>query len=460
MPEDPRVPPADDANHSLARLGPEAILALLGALREGVIAVDVDLRVVAMNRAATELLGRDLAAMEGQPVCDLFGVHPCPSDALTDSLQHGQPVTDFQTSLRLADDGLAQVLIRSVPLQQRDGSPAGVGLVLGDVTEVTALRKQMSERHRLGNIIGKNPRMQQLYRLIEDVADSEATVLIRGESGTGKELVARAIHAGSRRAGGPFVHVNCSALSEALLESELFGHVKGAFTGAVSERRGRFEQAHGGTIFLDEIGDVSPVVQVKLLRVLQERVVERVGENRPRSVDVRVVSATNRDLEHLLAGGRMREDFYYRIKVVSLQVPPLRERRDDIPLLVAHILTRLRGRRIAVPVPVQEVSPEAMARLLRHRWPGNVRELQHALEHAQVLSRGQTLQPNHLPPEVAQAAESSLLAVPRHSLEERDLIRAELERNGWNRSRTARKLGIDRTTLWRKIREYDLEPGD
>jgi DNA-binding NtrC family response regulator len=156
----------------------------------------------------------------------------------------------------------------------------------------------------------------------------------------------------------------------------------------------------------------------------------------------------------------MREDFYYRIKVVSLQVPPLRERRDDIPLLVAHILGQLRGRQIPVPVPAQDVSPEAMARLLRHRWPGNVRELQHALEHAQVLSRGQTLQPVHLPPEVGQTVESSLLEVPRHSLEERDLIRAELERNGWNRSRTARKLGIDRTTLWRKIREYDLEPHD
>jgi transcriptional regulator with PAS, ATPase and Fis domain len=286
------------------------------------------------------------------------------------------------------------------------------------------------------------------------VAASDASVLIRGESGTGKELVALALHEGSGRAGGPFVKVNCSALAETLLESELFGHVRGAFTGAVSDRRGRFEAAHGGTIFLDEIGDVSPAVQVKLLRVLQERVIERVGDGRPLAVDVRVVSATNRDLESLLASGRIREDFYYRIKVVRLDIPALRERREDIPLLVAELLARHGA-------PAATVSAEALSRLLRHSWPGNVRELENALEHALVLSRGGDIRSEHLPPEIgAGAAVQGLTAVARGSASERNLILAALTASGWNRTRAARKLGIDRTTLWRKIKEHRLTPAE
>ncbi len=239
---------------------------------------------------------------------------------------------------------MGHVLLRTAALRHRDGTPLGMALILGDVTEVTTLRQQMSGRTRLGRLVGRDPKMQELFALITDVAGSDATVLIRGESGTGKELVARAIHEGSGRSDGPFVQVNCSALAETLLESELFGHVKGAYTGAVADRRGRFEEAAGGTLFLDEIGDVSPVVQVKLLRVLQERVIERVGDNRPVPVDVRVVSATNRDLDHLLASGRLREDFFYRIKVVSLTIPPLRDRREDIPLLITHLLQRIAER--------------------------------------------------------------------------------------------------------------------
>jgi transcriptional regulator with PAS, ATPase and Fis domain len=335
--------------------------------------------------------------------------------------------------------------------------PVGVALILGDVTEVTALRKQVSGRDRFGQIVGRNSRMQELYRLVEDVAPSDASVLIRGESGTGKELVARAIHHGSSRADGPFVQVNCSALSENLLESELFGHVKGAFTGAVASRRGRFEEAHGGTIFLDEIGDVSPVVQVKLLRVLQERVVERVGENRPIPVNVRVVSATNRDLENLLATGRLREDFYYRIKVVSLVIPPLRQRREDIPLLVTHFLSRIRGETIIPDELSSLVSADAMEILLRYGWPGNVRELENALEHAQVLGHGERVRAAHLPPEISRGSHGiTLKEVPRHSQREQELIAEALTRTGWNRTRAARQLGIDRTTLWRKIKEYGL----
>jgi transcriptional regulator with PAS, ATPase and Fis domain len=451
--------------HRLAKVSASGLLAIIDSLREGVLAVDADLHVFAMNKAAVDLLGQDLAALAGRPVCELFGTHACPRDSLEETIRSGQVIMDFQTTLQLADGSLGHVLLRTVPLAGGEGppgeGPGGVALVLGDVTEVTSLRKQIDVRERFGRIVGRNARMQQLYRLIEDVAPSDASVLVRGESGTGKELVARAIHLASGRADGPFVQVNCSALSEGLLESELFGHVRGAFTGAVANRRGRFEEAHGGTIFLDEIGDVSPVVQVKLLRVLQERVIERVGDNRPIPVNVRIISATNRDLERLLAGGRIREDFYYRIKVVSLEVPPLRQRREDIPALCAHFLSRLRGRQIGSDELDTVLAPETLALLLQHDWPGNVRELENALEHAQVLSRGGRILAAHLPPEITRHHSSGpLRSVPRHSQREEQLLDAALRRHGWNRTRAARDLGIDRTTLWRKIREYGLTPPD
>jgi PAS domain S-box-containing protein len=458
---------------STSQFAVENFQAILDAIPEAVLAVDARQRIMAINQAAAELLDQPLMRMMGRPVCDIFLDEPCPSDLLEQTISSSQPIRDFQTSIRFGDGMLGQILIRTVPLHGPGGAPTGAALILKDVTELTALRKEVSQRYRLGRIIGKNSQMQRLYRLIEDVAASDASVLVRGESGTGKELVARAIHFASGRAGGPFVEVNCSALSEGLLESELFGHVKGAFTGAVRDRRGRFEEAHGGTLFLDEIGDVSPAVQVKLLRVLQERSIEKVGDNRPVAVDVRVISATNKDLERLLASGRMREDFYYRIKVISLDMPPLRARRGDIPLLVAHLLAEIRGRpapdEVAGPEGIPEtgavssddVSPEATRLLMRHPWPGNVRELKNALEHAIVLCRGDTIRPEHLPPEIGAPVPASRLGeVPKHSGIERELIAAALARTGWNRSRAARHLGIDRTTLWRKIREYDLKPAE
>jgi PAS domain S-box-containing protein len=440
---------------TLARLQPRSIVDLVSMLREGILAVGPDLRVMALNAAAAQILGRPPQEVIGTPVCELFGERACPQDSLERTLRRGERIIDYQTTVRLPDRGRGQVLIRTAPLQGRDGSPLGVAIILGDVTEVTELRKEVSQRQGLGNLIGKDAKMQRLYRLIEDVAPTDATVLIRGESGTGKELVAHAIHHASSRAAGPFVSVNCSALSENLLESELFGHVKGAFTGATTGRRGRFEEANEGTIFLDEVGDVSPAVQVKLLRVLQERVIERVGDNRPQPVDVRVVSATNRDLETLLATGRLREDFYYRIKVVSLVLPPLRERREDIPLLIDKFLQRL-TRQYDRPLAV---SREAISALMNYAWPGNVRELQNALEHAAVLCRSGAIGPQHLPPEIrSPEAKSRLQQVPLHSVAERDLIVSALANTGWNRTRAARQLGIDRTTLWRKIKEYALEP--
>ena len=448
---------------SLARLLDQvqsgSILSMLTSLREGIIALDPELSILTMNPAAEEILGHSRWDLSGVPACELFGEQSCPRDILAETLRSGEPIIDFQTTVQLGGGRMGHVLLRTVPLKHRNGSSLGMALLLGDVTEVTTLRQQMVQRSGLGNLIGRDARMQELFQLITDVADSEATVLIRGESGTGKELVAQAVHNASGRATGPLIKVNCSALSENLLESELFGHVKGAYTGAVSDRRGRFEEADGGTIFLDEIGDVSPVVQVKLLRVLQERTIERVGDNKAIAVNVRVVSATNKDLNLLLASGQMREDFFYRIKVVSLVIPSLRDRREDIPLLTSHFLERIMQKSEAGALSV--VSGEAMRLLMNYSWPGNVRELENALEHAVVLSRGATIRAAHLPPELSRTASGGRLQeVPLHSSQEKEMLSDALQRAGWNRSRAARRLGIDRTTLWRKIREYGLVPDD
>ena len=441
----------------LGQVQPGSILSIITALNEGILALDPQLRIMTMNPAAEAILGRSRWELAGTPVCELFGDPHCPRDVLADTLRSGAPIIDFQTTIRLGPGSSGHVLLRTAPLKHRDGSHLGIALILGDVTEVTTLRQQMTRHDRHGDLVGRDVKMQELFELIGDVAASEATVLVRGESGTGKELVAKAVHEASGRRTGPFIQVNCSALSENLLESELFGHVRGAYTGAVGDRRGRFEEAQGGTIFLDEIGDVSPVVQVKLLRVLQERVIERVGDNRPLPVDVRVVSATNRDLDLLLATGRLREDFYYRIKVVSLTIPPLRDRREDIPLLVDHFLGKI-ARRAGRPQP-PPVSAGAMKALMNHGWPGNVRELENALEHALVLGREGAILPSHLPPELhGGQRRRSLKEVPLHSASEKELIAAVLRQTGWNRTRAARRLGIDRSTLWRKIREYDLTP--
>jgi PAS domain S-box-containing protein len=457
MPGSP--PPARDISIArlLTQVQPGSVLSIITALNEGILALDPDLRIMTMNPAAEAILGRNRWELAGTPVCDLFGDRSCPQDILAETLRSGQSIIDFQTTIQMGEGRQGHVLLRTAPLKHRDGSDLGIALILGDVTEVTTLRQQMTRQDRHGNLVGRDLKMQELFNLISDVADSEATVLVRGESGTGKELVAKAVHQASGRRDGPFIQVNCSALSENLLESELFGHVKGAYTGAAGDRRGRFEEAQGGTIFLDEIGDVSPVVQVKLLRVLQERTIERVGENRSIPVDVRVVSATNRDLNELLAKGRLREDFYYRIKVVTLHIPPLRDRREDIPLLVSHFLGRIAKREgRSTPPPV---TGGAMTALMNHSWPGNVRELENALEHALVLSRFEPILAGHLPPEVLKGTRGGgWQDVPKHSTEEREVISAALDAAGWNRSRAARRLGIDRSTLWRKIKEYELKP--
>ncbi len=324
--------------------------------------------------------------------------------------------------------------------------------------EVRLLRERLGERFDFSSLIGRSRPMRELFETLALVAPSDATVLITGESGTGKELVANAIHQNSPRRDKPFVKVNCAALHENLLESELFGHERGAFTGATAQRKGRFELAHGGTLFLDEIGDMSPATQAKVLRVLQEGEFERLGGTRTLKVDVRVIAATHRDLEAMVAEGTFRQDLYYRLSVVPVHLPPLRERPEDIPLLAEHFLRVYASKNRK---PIAGFTPEAMDLLVRHAWPGNVRELQNAVERAVILCLGERITPRELPPavrasappppEAPSAAEPGLRTLREA---ERELILRTLEETGGNRTRAARILGISRQTLITKLKEY------
>jgi two-component system response regulator HydG len=319
------------------------------------------------------------------------------------------------------------------------------------------LRAQVRERFGLAGLIASSAEMVQVLDLVERVAPTDATVLIRGESGTGKEIIAKALHHASKRAEGRFVAINCGALPETLLESELFGHVKGAFTGAGASKKGLFEEAHGGTLFLDEIGEMTPGLQVKLLRALQSGEVRPVGSTQAITVDARVVAATNRDLEPMIRQGSFREDLFYRLNVIPIVLPPLRERREDIPLLAEHFLARFAERQGRV----LRLSAGATERLLRYAWPGNVRELENAMERLAILARDETIDPGDLPPHVgaglALGPAPGLAAEQTLADAERAHIVQMLERYGWNHSRAAEALGIGRTTLWRKLKDYGIE---
>jgi transcriptional regulator with GAF, ATPase, and Fis domain len=316
------------------------------------------------------------------------------------------------------------------------------------------------ERGRSHGMVGVAERMRAVYTMIDRVAPTTSTVLIQGETGTGKELIARAIHAASRRSHQPVVTVDCSALAENLLESELFGHVKGAFTGALGDRRGLFEAAGGGTCFLDEVGELSLCMQAKLLRILQEREVRRVGGTDSFKVHVRVIAATNKDLAGLVAEGRFREDLFYRLSVVTVVLPPLRERREDIPPLASHFL---RSYRAANEQPPCAISPEAMALLVAHDWPGNVRELQHAVERAAALTPNSILVPEDLPPGLVGASRGAgPSAGPALSLQDvvRGHLRYVLRKARWNKKLAAQLLGIHRRTLYRLTKRYGIPLGE
>jgi two-component system, NtrC family, response regulator HydG len=427
--------------------------AVFQSVEDGILTVDKELTVLEMNDAARKICGlsrdeagRDLAS--SSMYCKERFL-----SALKETVEGRKSVRMERFECGQGAGPPKTVTFSTYPLMDRRGQFHGAVLVVRDETRLASLEQNLRERRRFHNLVGISERMQKVYSLIESLADVETTVLITGDSGTGKELVAEALHFMGGRRGKPLVTVNCSALSENLLESELFGHVKGAFTGAVSDRIGRFQKADGGSIFLDEIGDISPRVQASLLRVLQEKEFERVGDSKPVKVDVRVIAATNKDLREKVKRGEFREDLYYRLKVVEVALPPLRDRREDIPVLTGHFLEQFNAQ---FHKTIDAVSADVENIFLNYPWPGNVRELKHAIEHSFILCRGGMITVDHLPHHLIASWEAGDSSRPASgSIDAQTILRA-LEKTAGNKARAARLLGVDRKTLYRNIEKYHI----
>jgi PAS domain S-box-containing protein len=438
---------------------PASTDAILESISDGVFTVDEQWRITSFNRAAEAITGVPRAEALGRRCCDVFRSSLCESAcALRETLQSGRPIVGRTGYIVDAEGRRVPISLSTAVMRDGEGRIVGGAETFRDLSEVETLREELAGRHQVGELTSRSPAMQRVFAVLPVVAESESTVLVCGETGTGKELLARTIHALSGRRDGPFVAVNCGALPDTLLESELFGYRAGAFTGADRDRPGRFAAAAGGTLLLDEIGEVSPALQVRLLRVLQERVYEPLGSNESEKADVRVIAATHRDLAAALADGSFREDLYWRINVIRIDVPPLRERKEDLPLLVDQFVGRLNlvhGR------AVDGLAPEALSLLLAHDWPGNVRELENVIERAFVLCREDQIGLAHLPPELTagRAGADPAGGLRRsHDVVDAQAIRAALERCGGNRTAAARELGIHRSTLLRRLTRLGIAP--
>ena len=430
---------------------------ILDSVNEGVFTVDLDWRITAFNKAAERVTGVPAERAIGSLCCEVFRANICETNcALRRTMADGKPIVNATAYIISHQGERVPIRISTALLKDGEGTVVGGVETFQDLTQIEQLQKELQSRYTFEDIVGRSPAMMRLFKILPQIAESSSTVLVEGPSGTGKELFARAIHNLSPRRKKPFVAVNCAALPDTLLESELYGHKAGAFTDAKRDKPGRFALADGGTIFLDEIGDISPAMQVRLLRVLQERLVDPLGGVKPIPVDVRVVAATDKDLATLIRTGTFRDDLYYRIRVVHLKLPTLRQRREDIPLLVDHLIAkfnRLQDKDIA------GVSDEVMARLMGHDYPGNVRELENVIEQAFVLCRGGMIELHHLPPELRPATMSGRGDAQPLSLQamERSLITEALHRRSGNRKQAAKDLGINVSTLYRKIGALQID---
>ncbi len=430
--------------------------AIFSSVEEGIITVDTGMNVVEINAAARDICGlvADMDVGGPFPLRQDFCDNAC-RDVFQEALRTQTSVREYSIDCNQLNRSPKTLILGSAPMLNTEKEHIGAILIIRDVTRLRDLERQLITRHQYRNIVGKSKKMLEIYGLLDDLADLDTTVLVTGENGTGKELIAKALHFGGNRARKPFVIVNCSALAENLLESELFGHVKGAFTGAIKDREGRFKNADKGTILLDEIGDISPRIQLQLLRVLQEKEFEAVGSSKSTKVDVRLIACTNRNLRDLVEKGEFREDLYYRLKVIEIEVPPLRERRDDIPLLFEHFRDKYNE---VLNKKIMDLDQPVMKALLTYHWPGNVRELEHAIERAFILCRDNSVSLDHLPAEIVEYGGRKMVRpAPELNGDPGELL-AALEKTDWNKAKTARLLGISRPTLYQKIKKHGLKP--
>lgn len=441
---------------------------VVSTIRDGIMIVDTMGTIVSVNKALETMTGYSREELVGQKCsvlnCSIFSLAREKSGGHWCVLFNTGNLNVRQCTLMRQDGKYVHVLKTASLLHDRKGKVIGAVETITDITEIVAKNKQIAAFRRqlrsedaFQGLIGASAAMQQVYDLIENAARSDAPVIILGESGTGKELAAKAIHQLGERKKGPYVKVNCAALTESLLESELFGHVKGAYTGAYKSRAGRFEMAHGGDLFLDEIGDLPFSTQVKLLRVLEEKVIERVGDNKSVPVDVRIISATNKNLPGLVEKGTFRKDFYFRINVIPIYLPPLRDRAQDIPLLAESFFRKIS---LKNGKTIEGISSSTMEVLMKYSWPGNIRELKSAFEYAFVTCQDQLIQPHHLPPDILKeenvTLDEKVVAPTKREIRKQQLIDA-LARAKGNQSVAAEILGVSRVTVWNRMKRFDIK---
>ena len=441
---------------------------VVNTIRDGVMIINTGGTIVSVNKAVEQITGYSREELIGKHCSildnDRDNNGPKYSEFLTETSSSPNDSDQHQCLVKRKDKALIHTLKTTAVLHDGEGNALGWVGTITDLTEIVekenqleAFRKQLRAENDFQGIVGASPVMQKVFDIIENAAQSDAPVIIFGESGTGKELVSRAIHQLGARSNKPFVKVNCASLTESLLESELFGHVRGAYTGAYKDRKGRFEKANGGDLFLDEIGDLPLSTQIKLLRVLEEKVIERVGSSTPIETDVRIISATNQDLPRLVEQGKFRNDFYFRINVIPIMLPPLRERSEDIPLLIESFFRKISLKRTKA---IEGIHEETMELMMNYRWPGNVRELKGALEYAFVTCHSGPIYPNHLPETMSK--KPSKMPIPKktglnlHEIERQELLEA-LEKTGGNQSKTAKLLGISRVTVWNRMKRFNIQ---
>ncbi len=431
---------------------------ILDSVADGVFTINEKGEITFFNRAAEQITGFTKEEALGHNCFDIFRANICQTNcALKQTVNTGKEIINLPINIINKDGKEIPISISTAVLRDENGKMIGGVETFRDLSTIEELKKELRQQYTFQDIVSKNHTIQEIFQILPDIAESNSTVLIQGPSGSGKELFAKAIHNLSLRKDNPFIKVNCGALPDNLLESELFGYIKGAFTDAKKDKPGRFALADGGTIFLDEIGDMSPALQVKLLRVLQDREYEPLGGTSTVKVDVRIVAATNKDLVTLVQSRQFRDDLYYRLNVMKIDLPPLVRRREDISLLVERFVERFN---LKTGKNLSGVSHEVMSFFMRYDFPGNVRELENIIEHAFVMCKGDVIELRNLPSELIERSNETLLEekeVDRPlQRAEAESIRKALEKNRGNRLRTARELGIDRTTLWRKIKRYGI----